>query len=142
MTAVAFRAHFRADGLPKAQPRAKATMRGKHAGVYDPGTSDGWKAIVALAARPHRPVEPISGPVRVTIDLFFPRPKRLMRKSDPDYPIAHTSKPDRDNCEKAILDALTQDGWWHDDAQVCGGEVCKWYVSKGGRPGVQIEVLA
>ena len=125
---------FTAYGVPKGQPRARATIRGKHAGVYDPGTADGWKAIVVMAGRPHRPEAPLDGPLRVCIDLFFPRPKRLMRKSDPDEAIWMTSKPDRDNCEKAILDAMTQDGWWHDDAQVCDGLVRKFYVPKNGRP--------
>lgn len=125
---------FTAYGVPKGQPRARATIRGKHAGVYDPGTADGWKAIVVAAGRTHRPDAPLDGPIFVSINLFFPRPKRLMRKCDPDEAIWMTSKPDRDNCDKAILDALTQDGWWHDDAQVCDGFVRKFYVPKNGRP--------
>lgn len=135
-----FEATFRADGIPKAQPRAKATMRGLHAGVYDPGTSDGWKAIVVFAARSMRPPAPIEGPVAVDIELFFPRPKSLCRRKDPDGPVRHTSKPDRDNCEKAILDALKQDGWFRDDSQVCDGVVRKHYHAKGARPGAQITV--
>lgn len=131
---------FRVNGTPKAQPRARATMRGGHAGVFDPGTAAEWKARVALAARPYRPDQPIAGPVAVTIDLFFPRPKRLCRARDPHGRIRHTAKPDRDNCEKAILDALTQDGWFRDDSQVCAGAVSKWYHEIGGRPGAVIVI--
>lgn len=135
-----FRASFRAYGIPKAQPRARATMRGGHAGVYDPGTAAEWKSIVVFAARALRPGEFLDGPLSVTIDLFFPRPKRLCRARDPQGRIRHTAKPDRDNCEKAILDALTQDGWFRDDSQVCAGEVRKWYHEIGGRPGVEITI--
>jgi Holliday junction resolvase RusA-like endonuclease len=137
---VTFSATFRVDGIPKAQPRAKATMRGRHAGVYDPGTSDGWKALVAIAARPMRPASPIEGAVAVGIDLFFPRPKSLCRRKDPEGLVRHIAKPDRDNCEKAILDALKQDGWFRDDSQVCDGRVRKFYHAKGGRPGAQITI--
>ncbi len=27
-------------GIPKGQPRVRAFVRGRHAGVYDPGTAD------------------------------------------------------------------------------------------------------
>ena len=135
-----FSATFRVDGIPKAQPRARATRRGAHAGVYDPGTADGWKALVAHASTQHRPAQPLRGPLSVSIDLFFPRPKKLMRRRDPDGPVRHTAKPDRDNVEKAILDAMTNAGWWCDDAQVCAGEVRKFYAAKDGRPGAEIRV--
>lgn len=135
-----FRAEFEVDGVPKAQPRAKATRRGSHAAVYDPGTADGWKALVAHASIEHRPRQPLAGPVSVAIDLYFPRPKRLLRRCDPDGLVRHVAKPDRDNCEKAILDALTNAGWWCDDAQVCAGQVRKWYHRRDGRPGAQIVI--
>lgn len=135
-----FRAEIRVYGIPKAQPRAKATRRGRHAGVYDPGTADGWKAIVASQARLHRPASPLEGPLNVSIDFYFPRPKALCRVKDPDGPIWHVSKPDLDNCMKAVLDCLKQDGWFRDDSQVCAGIIRKWYHEKVGRPGAAIVV--
>jgi len=131
---------FAVRGLPKAQPRPKAFKRGAHAGVYDPGTAGEWKALVADAARAHRPDVPLEGPLSLSIDFLLPRPKGLMRKKDPHHEIPHTSKPDRDNLEKAVLDALTQDGWWRDDAQVCAGEVRKLYHAKDGVPGARITI--
>lgn len=131
---------FRVDGIPKAQPRMKATKRGKHAGVYDPGTANGWKAQVVEAARVVRPEMPLSGPIRVDMHFLFPRPKRLLRKKDPAHAIWHTAKPDRDNLEKAVLDCLTADGWFFDDAQVCAGENLKVYAPKGAEPGVIVRV--
>ena len=133
---------FTVYGVPKAQPRTKACRRGRHAGVYDPGTADGWKALVALAARQEAafPGEPWTGPVYCSIDVYFPRPKRLYRQTDPDGPLPHYVKPDRDNCEKAALDALTNAGLWRDDAQVCAGPVQKFYHEKTGRARAVITV--
>ena len=133
---------IRVLGEPKAQPRAKAFNRGKHAGVYDPGTANGWKALVAKAAMDHPdfPKVPLTGPICVDIAWFLPRPKRLCRKCDPSGPVCCTSKPDRDNLDKAILDVLTQIRLWEDDAQVCQGTLTKWYHAKGGRTGATITV--
>jgi len=56
-------------------------------------------------------------PLRVSITIYFPRPKshfktgrnaNIMRDN---APVWHTSKPDRDNCDKAIMDALTNLGF-------------------------------
>lgn len=133
--------YFEVRGIPKAQPRVRAFKRGKHAGVYDPGTADSWKSMLVLQARAHRPEAPLEGPVAVSIDFLMPRPKSLMRKSDPDGEIWHTAKPDRDNLEKAALDALGQDGWWRDDAQVCEGSVRKLYHAKSGVPGARVRIF-
>lgn len=139
-----FAAEFRVVGTPKAQPRPRAFARKMGdrfvARVYEDGSAEGWKGLVLMAARPHRPESPIDGPVRVDITLLLPRPKRLLRKCDPDCAVWCTAKPDRDNADKAILDTLTQDGWWRDDAQVCAGEIRKLYHAKGGSPGATITV--
>ena len=137
---MSFRCEFRVIGDPKAQPRIKATVRrgASHATVYTPSTAKGWKESVVIQARPHKPQWPLKGPLRVRLCFLFGRPQRLMRKKDPAGPIWHTVKPDRDNLEKAVLDCLTDDGWFCDDAQVCAGESLKFYVEKGGEPGVRV----
>ena len=137
-----FACEFRVDGLPKAQPRIKATIRGaaRHASVYTPQTAKAWKSAVVEAGREHMPAMPLSGPVRVGLRFYFPRPQRLMRKKDPANRIWHTSKPDRDNLEKAVLDCLTAAGWFCDDSQVCAGETLKFYVPKDGEPGAVVFV--
>jgi Holliday junction resolvase RusA-like endonuclease len=75
-----------------------------------------------------------TGPLRVDVAVYFMRPKSHFftgKRSDvlrPDAPNFHTSKPDRDNLDKAILDAITNAGIWKDDAQVCAGTLTKAYV--------------
>ena len=132
---------FSVRGIPKGQPRGRATIRGRHAGIYDPGTANGWKALVANAGSSHRPAEPIRHPVRVVISFAMPRPKRLMRRSDPDGPIWCTAKPDVDNLTKAVLDALTNDGWWLDDSIVAQCDATKRYHAKNDAPGAVIAIM-
>lgn len=143
---------FRVFGDPKGQPRARAFRRGNHTGVYDPGTADAWKFAVREAARETWNRD-LGGetfgkvPIYVGITFFFRRPKSHWRKCKQlgetlksDAPKWHTSKPDRDNCEKAILDALTTLGIWEDDSQVCCGQVFKRYADHAGLPGAVVVI--
>jgi len=132
---------FDVQGEPKGQPRPRAFSRGGHASVYDPGTAEGWKGAVALAAKPFLPPSPLDCPLRLTVAFFFPRPKRLMRAKDPEGALPHTARPDLDNAIKAIMDCLTQIGMWHDDALVYSTVVEKYYCAKGQRPGAVIQVF-
>jgi Holliday junction resolvase RusA-like endonuclease len=127
---------FFVAGEPKGQPRVKAFVRGKHAGVYDPGTADGWKLLVRSEST-RVPHEPFAGPVMVALRFVFKRPNGHYVASDPKRerkataPLYHTAKPDCDNAAKALLDALTNVGtYWHDDAQVASLTVLKQYTGR------------
>lgn len=67
---------------------------------------------------------PIDGPVEVTVAYYLPRPKshygtgRNAGTLKPSAPTYHTSKPDIDKLDRAVLDALTSAGVWRDDSQV------------------------
>lgn len=136
---------FWVAGEPKGQPRPKATKRGKHAAVYDPGTANEWKARVHIAARDILPASPLTEPLRVDLTFFFPRPKGHYRSGKRSHelkdgaPLHHTGKPDRDNADKAIMDQLTVSRMWMDDSQVCDGRIRKLYEDGRG-PGVLIEI--
>jgi len=129
---------FFVQGEPKGQPRARACIRGKHAGVYDPGTANAWKHAVADAWRQWR-AEPFTGPVHLGLDFIFKRPLShyrtgknagLLRDS---APLAHTGKPDCDNLAKAVMDELTRLGAWEDDRLVCRLAVSRqWAPERGG----------
>lgn len=141
---------FFVEGEPKAQPRPRAFARRMGstfaARVYDPGTAEGWKSLVATAARPHLSAEPIQGPVYLKVGFVFARPKShfgtgrnslMLKKSAPR---AHVSTPDLDNLVKAVKDALTQIGMWKDDSQVCEEKVYKRYADVNERQGATIEI--
>lgn len=125
---------FFIEGEPKAQPRVKAFMRGKHAGVYTPKSADAWKAQVRMAwgAR-----EPLVGPVRLQLTFRMPRPKRLKAS---EVRVPHTATPDWDNLGKAVCDALTDAGAWIDDACVYCSSVVKRYADPGQPTGVMIRL--
>lgn len=134
---------FTAYGTPKAQPRAKACIRGKHAGVYDPGTADDWKSIVRNAALEAWDGKPLIGPLYVQIDAWLPRPKSHFTKKGlrENAPSWVESKPDLDNLEKAILDALTNLGLWRDDSQVARVAKRKRYTAERPYAWVKIEEI-
>jgi len=124
----------RIDGEPKAMGRPRAFVRGGHAAVYNPHTAEGWKSLVAAAFLPHLPQTPHESALCVDIDFYLPRPKRLCRKCDPDGPVPHTARPDRDNLDKTVLDALKTIGFMRDDSLVCDGRIRKFYHAKADIP--------
>lgn len=138
---------FHVLGIPKGQPRVKAFKRGKHAGVYDPGTADEWKLYVRagflkafdeMAADATKPL--FAGPVSVTLNFHLPRPKGHYRSNGelkPAAPFYHTGRPDSDNLAKAVLDALTNAGAWADDGIACVLWVSKTY---GAQPGCMVKI--
>ena len=138
------RISFRVHGNPKGQPRPRAFSRGGVARVYDPGTAEGWKSEVAIAARPHIPAVPLTGALTLVLVFWIARPKSHFRTGKhatqlrEDAPSRHTSKPDADNMAKALMDAMTTLGFWQDDAQIARLEVSKFYVSRV--PGVDVTV--
>jgi Holliday junction resolvase RusA-like endonuclease len=137
------------EGDAAGQPRCDAQAvfsgaQGRHvARVYTPDSADGWKSRVYLAAISHRdrPREPHRGPVIVNAVFYFARPRRLLRPSSPRGVLPYTGKPDRDNLDKVVLDALKQAGMYRDDALVHDGRNRKLYVAVGAAPGARIEVI-
>ena len=125
-------ATFRANGMPKGQPRPRAFSRGGRAAVYDPGTAEGWKSCVAVAAK-ELEGRCLHVPLSVTLTFYLPRPKSHFRTNGqlkPSVPVfMHANKPDADNLAKAVLDALTTLRVWLDDDQVCELTVRKYWES-------------
>lgn len=134
---------FSVPGEPRGMGRPRFAVRRGRGGrafakVYTDAESAKYKELVTLYARAHMPRQRWEGPVRLDVTAYLERPQRLLKKSSPLGPIWCTTKPDRDNIEKAVLDALTDAGLWLDDKQVCAGEVQKFFVAIGSRPGLVI----
>lgn len=120
-------------GLPVAQPRPRATSFGGKARMYNPGTSNQWKACVIHEIKEHAGTFPAGVAVRCDLTFYLPRPKAhfgsgknaaVLKASAPAHP---TGKPDRDNLDKAVCDAITAARVWHDDKQVTDGRIRKRY---------------
>jgi Holliday junction resolvase RusA-like endonuclease len=140
------RVSFFVPGLPVAQPRQRTRVRpGKQGGFiaqnYTPSASpvNAFKAAVALMASSSWTGGPIDGPVKLDLEFVFPRPRNLFWKSKAMPRLRHSKKPDRDNLEKALMDAL-KGITWIDDAQVCDGSVRKWIASGEEKPGVEVTI--
>jgi len=122
-------------GDPKAQGRPRACAFGKHARMYERKQDKAAKHTLAVIARLRAPKELLRGPLRVDIRLYFARPQahygsgRNRGVVKPLAPLWHTSRPDRDNLDKLVLDALTG-VFWRDDNQVCAGEITKQYSDR------------
>ena len=123
---------FFVSGVPKAQPRVKAFVRGGHAGVYTPDSAESWKQAVRQQAIANAPESVMSGLVRVELDFFLPRPKAHYKRDGsvkPNSPVWHCKKPDLDNLIKAVTDAITDtQRVWLDDSQICEITATKTYA--------------
>jgi Holliday junction resolvase RusA-like endonuclease len=141
--------------IPTAQPRQRtriAGMAGKQfVQNYTPSKSPiaDFKAAVKMAARQVYVAAPINGPLVVSVAFVFPRPK-----SKPDWikkeniwfwpwkgghRVPHISKPDRDNLDKAVLDAL-KGITFGDDKQACSGVIRKWIAAADEQPHVAVTI--
>jgi Holliday junction resolvase RusA-like endonuclease len=110
--------------------------------VYTPDTADEWKEQIELAVSNLFPgVRPLKGPLRIDWVFYFARPKYMLHKKYDPGPIWKDSKPDKDNLEKAGLDAITDAGLIADDAIVVAGDVQKYWCAFGGAPGARLRVL-
>jgi Holliday junction resolvase RusA-like endonuclease len=139
---------FFAAGIPVPQPRPRLARRGRFTTVYNPSTANAWKASIKTAAiKAGMRRQKLEGPIKVRLFLYFPRPKAHYRTGKnahllrDDAPVKwHTNKPDLDNCEKAILDALTGIEAWMDDCQVCDLHTRKFYANADDVPGAYLTI--
>lgn len=136
--------------VPTAQPRTKATAFGGKARVYTPQTIGkdenkrphpihAFKATVRMVAQQAYDSTPLTGPLRVDCVFVFPRHSNKFWKSKPTPRYFHTVKPDRDNLDKAVLDAL-KGTVLADDASVCGGEIWKYHAAGDEQPHCEITI--
>jgi len=124
-------------GEPKSQPRPRF-VGGRVISNVKPAVSS-WQGAVrraaseALCAIAVGLVTKVTA-LRVDVTFFFPT-KVSDRWGQP-----HTMKPDRDNCDKLILDECTKVGLFGgDDCRVSAGMIRKYWCRPGGE-GCIVEV--
>ena len=138
---------FDVIGEPKAQPRPRAFARKvgdkMTARVYDAGTAEGWKGLIAEAARHHVPATPL-GVAEIQMRFRIRRPKSHYLKSGalkPSAPRRHTQKPDCDNLAKAVVDCLKTLGFFMDDAVIDQMVIVKRWTSGDPPQGAYIRLV-
>lgn len=99
-----------------------------------------YQFLIKAESFRYRPNRPITGPIKLDLIFILPRPKYLLRKSDPDGWIPHTKRPDRDNLVKGTQDGLTASGFWLDDSQIFDGRTVKYYAERGGDPRIIVSI--
>lgn len=128
--------------VPVAQPRARATTINGSARMYEAKKSHpihAFKATVRHAALQAYSGPPLEGPLCLSAVFVFPRPKRLVWKKRDMPREPHDIRPDRDNCDKGLLDAL-KGLLFVDDAQVCDGSIRKVYAAGDEQPHVLVTI--
>jgi len=123
-------------GEPQAQKRHRHTGKDrngkplKFVRTYDPSAigKQNLQELVQTSA----PDKPLAGPLRIDCYFFYGHLKshygtgRNVEKLKDSAPVWKSTKPDRDNCDKFVLDAL--DGvFFLNDSQVCDGRITKRY---------------
>lgn len=147
------RLELRIPAVPVAQPRARAVNAGQHARVHEvthikgadgtrrPHPILAFKATVRMVAEGEYTGPPLVCPVRIDCLFVMPRPKRLIWKRRPMPRVPHVAKPDRDNLDKAVLDAL-KGTILSDDCVVFAGTIEKWIAAGDEQPHVVITIEA
>lgn len=125
---------FCAWGVPQPKGSAKAFVpKGWTRAVVtsDNAKNKGWQQLVAEAASHaigQGPRALHTGPVRLQVTFYLPRPKSL-----PKRVTDHLKKPDLDKLVRSVKDALTK-VVWQDDSQVTEIDAKKTYAGVGAAP--------
>lgn len=128
---------FFIPGPPVGKGRPRATRSGR---MYTPAKTVKYESLVALAA--HEAMLgaiPLSGPVRVTINIFCEVAQSWSQKKKNaalDGTLKPTGKPDFDNIAKAVADAMNG-VIYQDDKQIVWALITKQYSAT---PGVEVHV--
>ena len=134
---------------PKERPRQGIAKGSGKPVFYTPKRTMTFEKEFSMFAFPFRPGVVLDVPLRVDILAVQSRPRRLLRKKDPDGLIWSGSARDKDNIEKAVLDALSprrkngvevRRGFWTDDHLVVAGETLVAYAEKGGKPRIVVRI--
>ena len=104
-----------------------------------------YAALEVINAQSPIPFAPMSGPLRITVMFYLPRPKghyrtganaAMFRDNAPTFP---AGRPDLDKLLRSTLDAIGESGCWGDDAQVVKIHAGKHYADHR-QPGAIIRI--
>lgn len=119
---------FSVPGRPRGKERPRVAP-GQQRPYTPASTVAAEKEVRALylQARRQEDRRPLTGPVALTITAVFQIPSswpKALRETAARGGLPYTGKPDRDNIEKLVCDALNGVAWM-DDAQIVAGPVVK-----------------
>lgn len=134
---------FVIPGTPVGKGRPKFSRQGAFVRAYTPEKTAAYENLVKVKAEQAMAGRPlIEGPVEVSIRLIVTPPASWSQKKQRealDGRIFPTTKPDWDNCGKAICDAMNEIVF-KDDKQVVDAHVSKRY-GQVARAAVEVRAL-
>jgi len=127
---------------PKATHQGSGTILRRKDGttfIGRPSSSPGAKAkkVWLRTFKPHKPREPLEGPLEARIEITFPWRTSDTKKVRSRGHAAMPTKPDIDNLMKLVLDAMSQSQFWNDDNQVTD-LICRKRL--GDNPGITVRI--
>lgn len=132
--------------VPVAQPRQRhrtVNTKGGRSFIqnYTPEKHpvQSFKATVRMALKRIYQGPPLTGPLCVDCVFVMPRPQSMVWKTKPMPRIPHDKKPDRDNLDKAVCDALKGLAWV-DDSQAADGRIQKFIAAGDEQPHAVITI--
>ena len=115
---------IRCDGKPVSAKRPRARSMGRIATVYtDPVYRVEKESLTEKIKDKIKSKKPFEGAVAILSNNNFQRKKSVKRE-------LHTVKPDIDNLDKALYDAIVQAGVIKDDCLIVAHYSCKLYADK------------
>ena len=128
-----FRITIPGDPVAKGRPRFTRTGH-----IHPDGKTDRYENLVRLSFVEAYPDQiPAEGPIDLTVRAYFTIPKSWSKKKKAEAAterMKKISRPDLDNCLKAVQDGLNAVAWV-DDAQIADTTTSKRYSE---RPRVEI----
>lgn len=117
-------------GLPRGKGRPRLSTRNGHAHVHtDPQTASYEGALRLAAAVAMVGLEPLQGPLSMSVVATFPVPASWSKKKQQaalSGSVWPTGRPDVDNLAKAAADSLNTIVY-RDDAQIISASILKQY---------------
>ncbi|RYF59455.1 MAG: RusA family crossover junction endodeoxyribonuclease [Comamonadaceae bacterium] len=133
---------FTVPGQPYGKGRPRVGRVNGRARMFTPTRTVNYEGLVAWTAQAAMAGRALfEGPVQVNMHLVCKVPASWSKKKQAqalNLEILPTTKPDIDNCVKAVFDAMNG-VVWKDDVQCCSVCVAKRY---GATPGVRVDVMA
>jgi len=97
-----------------------------------------WEQSIEWLTAPYRPAVLLEGALEMKVLYVLRRPKVLMAKKHSTDRIWNIHRPDLDNLQKGLQDAIK--GFWHDDAQIVRLNLGKCYAAIGEDPKIEVKI--
>lgn len=112
------------EGLPQSTAQQKGYNRRTGAFYRKEKVARARRLFIVKMVK-SKPKKPSDKPIALTICLYFSvkSPKKL-------WGTYKTTRPDCDNYAKELIDAMTDIGFWKDDAQIVDLHITKHYAEK------------